>query len=612
MMNFLRELKRRRVLHTAGLYVLGAWIVLQVAEVLAGAGLPPGTMRYLLVGLSFGFPLALIAGWFFDISKEGIRRTGPLAAGEQLPELTFLDHLLLIGLVAVVAFDVWILSYTPGEEPAAGAVVRSAQQRTVAVLAFEDMQAVDDESIGASLAEELRSSLTRTAGLRVLGPETSKALYLAGDDRIGMASELLVTALLLGEVLMDGGRLQISARLVGVPAGNEIWSTRVESAVGDGVRLGNDLVEQVVRAVAPSLDPDPVQGQRAEAGDCRSVYDVYLRGKQLSKARRVTQAERYQRGMQLLREAVRKDDQCALAWEAIAVGELDWNVPGFARAGAAARRALELNEALPEAWTVLAEIAEQEERWNDSEEMFLRALYADPTNVRANYMYSEALLARGRTRDALHHALEAYRYEPASDVVSWRVALAADYAGDADIAIEHARIAGELLGKMHPWYSDIMAFAYLRKGDTDRALQIWAELGNRIADWYPACVRSRESQEKRSDILEAVRATLEKYRRGEADMAQSWFWPPNIMNCAAWLGEPDLVFEVMDVRGVPPFEDGAPTEVRFMMMFPPDFGAVRQHPRFRQLVLESGLLEYWKKWGWADRCEPDGDSFRCD
>lgn len=612
MTSFLRELKRRRVLHTASLYVVGAWIVLQVAEVLAGAGLPPGTMRLLLVGLSFGFPLALVAGWFFDISRDGIRRTGPLAPGQRLPELKFLDHLLLIGLLAVVALDVWILSYSPGEAPAGPAVTRTAQQRTIAVLDFEDLQAAADEGVGGTLAGELRSSLTRMAGLRVLGPETSKALYLADENRLGMASELLVSALVVGEVLMDGGRLQIRARLVGVPGGNELWSTRVESAVGDGVSLGNDIVGQVVRAMAPNLDPDPVQGPRAEAGSCSSVYDIYLRGKQLSKARRVSQAERYERGMQLLWEAVRRDDQCALAWEAIAVGELGWNVPAFAKAGAAARRALEINDALPEAWTVLAEIAEEEERWSESEEQFLRALYADPTNTRANFMYSEALLARGRAREALHYALEAYRYEPASSMVNFRVAMAAHYTRDPDIAIEHAKIAGEVDGRMHPWYLDLMAFAYLQKGDTDRALQIWAELGTRMAEWFPDCVRARDSGRGRADILEAVRSTLEKYRRGEADSSQAWFWPPNIMYCAAWLDEPDLVFEVLDVKGVPPFEQGAPTETQFIMMFTPGLAAARQHPRFRRMVVESGLLDYWKKWGWADLCEPDGDSFRCD
>jgi hypothetical protein len=47
-------------------------------------------------------------------------------------------------------------------------------------------------------------------------------------------------------------------------------------------------------------------------------------------------------------------------------------------------------------------------------------------------------------------------------------------------------------------------------------------------------------------------------------------------------------------------------------LFFSDAASLRQHPRFRALVEESGLLEYWRQWGWSDFCEEDGDSFRCD
>jgi hypothetical protein len=113
---FLRELKRRRVLRTASYYVVGAWVALQVVEVLADAGLPPGTLRNLLILLSFGFPLVLVIGWFFDVSTEGITKTGPVAESEQLPALEFLDHVLLVGLLVVIGIDAYILSLPPPVE----------------------------------------------------------------------------------------------------------------------------------------------------------------------------------------------------------------------------------------------------------------------------------------------------------------------------------------------------------------------------------------------------------------------------------------------------------------------------------------------------------------
>ena len=613
MTDFLRELKRRRVLHTVSLYVVGAWVALQVVEVLSGAGLPPSTMRNLLVILSFGFPIALVAGWFFDISKNGITKTRPLPEGEQLPELGFIDHVLLIGLVLVVAIDGYILSF-PSPENAQLVSSTGSQQRTIAVLSFDDIELEEgNDPVGDVFAGELRSSLARVAGLRILGPETSKMLSLASENRMVTAKELLVTAIVLGEVILEGGHIQVNIRLVGIPAGNEIWSSSVESPIGEAVELQQGLLKQLVGAIAPGLDPDPVKGPRAEAGDCSSVYDIYLRGKQLSKARKQSQAELHNRGMELLREAVTIDEKCALAWEAIAMASVDWSMPGFVKAGAAARRALELNDALPGAWSVLAEIAEEEMDWMDSEEYFLRALYADPTNAHANEFYGESLLARGRVKEGLHYALEAYRYEPAGASINHHVGMAAIRVGNGDLAIKHAKILGDLIGRpKHSWVQDLHAEGYLLNGEIDRALEAFSEIGFEAEHWYPQCARIRENPDLAPSVIGELKKTLDNFKSGTLGEGTYYTIGNALIRCGTWLGEPDVVFDVMFTKGVPPFEDGVPTEVTFINMFYPDAGVLRSDPRFRQLVEESGLLDYWRKWGWSDYCEPSDDSFICD
>src|SRR5262245_5909771 len=70
------ELKRRRVFRVAGAYLVGAWIVLQVADTLFPAlGLPVWTVRFVAVAAVLGFPIALILGWVFDLTPDGIERT---------------------------------------------------------------------------------------------------------------------------------------------------------------------------------------------------------------------------------------------------------------------------------------------------------------------------------------------------------------------------------------------------------------------------------------------------------------------------------------------------------------------------------------------------------
>lgn len=608
---FLCELKRRRVLHTASLYIVGAWIALQGAEVLSEAGLPPSTMRNLLVLLSAGFPIALVTGWFFDISQEGITKTGPLQEGEPLSELKFIDHLLLAGIAVVVAVDAYILSFPPPEDIQV-ATTAAPQQRTIAILGFEDLHPAGiGEDIGEVFADELRASLTRTAGLRVLGAVTSKALSdLAGESRMSMAQELSVTAMLLGKVLLDGKHISIDALLIG-PAGDEIWSNRVEGPAGDGVALQQDLLRQVMRALAPNLDPDPVQGPRVEAGECSAVYDVYLRGKRLSQSRKFTQAELWNRGMELLQEAVSVDPQCAVAWEAIATALQNYqDTAGFVRAGMAARRALELNDTLPGAWTVLSEIAEEEMRWSDAEEYILRALRADPTDFQANYNYSFNLVTRGRIREGLDFALEAYRRDPASKSASSVISIAAHYAGDSELMLKHGRIAIELMGLRNSYTLDSLAEAHLVRGDTDRALEIYAEYPQ-YPDWFPDCVRLRDDPSLVPGVRKAARGTLDRILAGETEARWSNAW--RLIRCAVWLEDPDIFFGILLAKDVDTmFGNGYPVEVVFINLWHPDAAAMRRDPRFRELVMETGLLDYWIKWGWADLCEPDSDSFRCD
>ena len=204
MTDFLRELKRRRVLHTVSLYVVGAWVALQVVEVLSGAGLPPSTMRNLLVILSFGFPIALVAGWFFDISKNGITKTRPLPEGEQLPELGFIDHVLLIGLVLVVAIDGYILSF-PSPENAQllkqmFSEVDDPEVREQILFALTQMPgAVDGDWLVSIFANENEEDEVREMALFMAGQTGSvdarvlSQMYDSAGDNIEMKQHILFT-----------------------------------------------------------------------------------------------------------------------------------------------------------------------------------------------------------------------------------------------------------------------------------------------------------------------------------------------------------------------------------------------------------------------------------
>jgi len=84
--NILQDLRRRRMFRLIGLYVVGAWVVIQVAEALFQAWGVPGTaMRFVFIGAFLCFPIALIFGWIYDITSKGIVRTEAVGSGETRP-----------------------------------------------------------------------------------------------------------------------------------------------------------------------------------------------------------------------------------------------------------------------------------------------------------------------------------------------------------------------------------------------------------------------------------------------------------------------------------------------------------------------------------------------
>ena len=116
-----REAHRRRVFRVAGLYVIGAWLMLQIADVVfPGLGVPEGAIRALLIAALLGFPVALVFGWMFDIGSDGIRRTAPRGTGGPAAPIGLRrsDYFILAAFVVIAAVIVYNTAQEVLEAPA--------------------------------------------------------------------------------------------------------------------------------------------------------------------------------------------------------------------------------------------------------------------------------------------------------------------------------------------------------------------------------------------------------------------------------------------------------------------------------------------------------------
>ena len=167
MKRFFSELQRRRVLRTAALYVVGAWLVMQVGDVVFPAlDIPERTLRYVLFGALLGFPAVIVFGWFFDVGAHGISRTppaGPEESGEPRP-LREADYVLLTAFLAVAVAIVYSMADRAVDEQAFVPERDRAAAPMVAVLPFTAVSMDGDNEFFANGVHD--DLLTRLAQLR--------------------------------------------------------------------------------------------------------------------------------------------------------------------------------------------------------------------------------------------------------------------------------------------------------------------------------------------------------------------------------------------------------------------------------------------------------------
>ena len=156
----------------------------------------------------------------------------------------------------------------------AATAATSAGDKTVAVLPFRNPGGADEAYLADGLTEDLIDTLSTARGLRVR--PRSATVRFAGDDRDARAigRELDVQVIVDGSVRRRGDMLRVTARLVSVAEGFQLWARRFDRPAGDALLVSDEVADAVARAlaVAPA-------GQKRKAPTDATAIDLYLRGR---------------------------------------------------------------------------------------------------------------------------------------------------------------------------------------------------------------------------------------------------------------------------------------------------------------------------------------------
>ncbi len=614
-MALIAELQRRNVIRMAGLYLVGAWLITQVAAtVLPLFGASDSMPRTVVILLALGFVPALVFAWVYEMTPDGIRRDADVPPEKSIAAHTAqrMNRLIVATLVlAVIYFCVDKFVLAPRREAVlvasttqvakAEATTQASQQardNSIAVLPFVNMSAdASNQYFSDGISEELLNVLVRVDGLSVASRTSSFAYRDKSIGSLAIAKDLGVGHILEGSVRKSGNKVRITAQLIDAVNDRHLWSETYDRELTDIFAIQDEIANAIVTALRGSLAANkakPVVKVQADTENMEA-YEIYLKARELFIARKDVDES-----VRLFEKAVALDPKFARGWEGLAAACAIAESWGFhdrdytALADKSAKQALELEPKLSMPWAVLAMVENTTLPidWEKAMQLHDKSVAADGNNATAYLWRAISWSNLGFFARALADLDRCIALDPAyKNCVRWK------------------------------------AVVLLNSGKDDQALALFEQgvaagfIRNRAAEFLPALVR--RGDRLAAELLMVTFSTQPKLNTLLLDALAEPALPNSTTKALAnrkliegdissdqsigtsryylWLGAYDLVATSPDID--------SDSQIAWDRSQP----AFRNSAGFKAVLNKLGVPAYWRKKGYPSQCRAQGNNdFVCD
>jgi len=477
-----------------GFYVVGVWLIIQVADVFFPAwGLPETALRFLIIALILCFPIALIFSWTFDITTSGIVKTEPADPGEVFDNsLKRTDFVVLVALLAIGAAIVFGSLQKIVEEVDDAVAAAEKIDNSVAVLPFVNLDSNPDTGyFSDGVTEEILHRLSSLKALHILSRTSSFAFRNSNEGPARISEILGVRYLLHGSVRRDNNFVRVTARLID-DTGYQVWSETFDRKLEGIFAIQSEIANTVANRIERQIIP-PAELPAGRTTSNMEAYDAYLVGRAFINARTPGWADK---AIAAFEEAIRLDENYAPPYAGLAVA-LELYGTNDDRAAAresivrAAETAIELDPKLAEGHAALGLIllsdaillGDTENELERAERSLRRALELDPSLSIAYNLLSITLINQGRYEEANAVQEQGLLIDPLNPVLS------VNFADRLKKLGEHERAEQLLLRLTHLPDTPGMAYKglsmlYRDKGEFDKSLH-WGKPVVLAYDEYP-------------------------------------------------------------------------------------------------------------------------------
>ena len=256
--NFFAELKRRNVVRAAGLYLVGAWLLTQVAStVLPMFGASEWLPRTIVSLLAIGFIPALIFSWVFELTPQGLKRDEDVRPEESIAPQTArrMDRMIIAVLLLALGyfvFDKFVLTPRRQAVQSHGSSLPNesdslANSKSIAVLPFENLSSDKENAYFTDgVQDEILTDLAKIADLKVIS-RTSVLQYKSGVARNlrEIAQQLGVANVVEGSVQRSGNRVRVNAQLIDARNDAHLWVQTYDRDLADVFAIQSEIAKAI-------------------------------------------------------------------------------------------------------------------------------------------------------------------------------------------------------------------------------------------------------------------------------------------------------------------------------------------------------------------------------
>jgi len=564
--NLFQELKRRNVFKVGAVYVVVAWLLIQiVTAILPTFNAPEWVSQTIIFLLALGLPITLIIVWAFELTPQGIRKTEKAGTGESVTT-GITDYalgallLIVLGFMTVQQFDLFDaeegmeptastdrVAETPAliEEPPSPTIELSTpiDNMSIAVLVLRNESPdPDNEYFAAGFHEEILNQLSKISALQ-LKSRTTVLRYADSDLSVAeIALELNVATIMEGSVFFADNRVRITLQLIDAMDDVHLWSETYTRELNDIFAIQSDVAIQVADAMQATLSPVELASIERPATESTEAYSLLLEARY--QAQVYGNSETVDANILRMEDAIKLDPLFAqgiaeLGWFKFNKGLLasfqdEAKNALYDEALDYANQAIDIDPTVERAYSVLARVNFNLRQFDEWERYSLLSVELPDLDGSAAANYSYVLGVRGRHEEARKWRDVAISKDPSSAFRRGNAVFIRIDAGDYETALELAEYIPATGGDEYIYHSSL-AYALNRLGRQAESIVHLNELsrermltGRSPAGDYHAYLLCQQGEQ------DNIMADLEQSDSIRKDMKMTY--------CAAGAGDLDGMF----------------------------------------------------------------------